>query len=127
MHGQDGKNLCTRDESRIFYGNTEKCAHVWRTQLFKTPGFLTLSRNPAQELVDKMKKTGKIDTYPQPGMCISKLEVCMKKVVCLLLALVMLLGLVACASNTAPATEKTESTTTEGTTVSYTHLTLPTT
>ena len=39
----------------------------------------------------------------------------MKKVVCLLLALVMLLGLVACASNTAPATEKTESTTTEET------------
>ena len=39
----------------------------------------------------------------------------MKKVVCLLLALVMLLGLVACASNTAPATEKTETTTTEET------------
>ena len=36
----------------------------------------------------------------------------MKKVVCLLLALVMLLGLVACASNTAPSTEKTESTNT---------------
>ena len=39
----------------------------------------------------------------------------MKKVVCLLLALVMLLGLVACTSNTAPATEKTETTTTEET------------
>ena len=39
----------------------------------------------------------------------------MKKVVCLLLALVMLLGLVACTNSTAPATEKTETTTTEET------------
>ena len=39
----------------------------------------------------------------------------MKKVVCLLLALVMLLGLVACTHSTAPATEKTETTTTEET------------
>ena len=39
----------------------------------------------------------------------------MKKVVCLLLALVMLLGLAACTNSTAPATEKTETTTTEET------------
>ena len=113
--GQNEKSLCARVENRVFYENTEKSARGWRTQLFKTPEFRALLRNRAQELVDKMKKTGRINVRPQSGRCISKLEVCMKKVVCLLLALVMLLGLVACASNTAPATEKTESTTTEET------------
>ena len=113
MRRQTDKNLCTRSKNRIFHQKPVESDRLRRTHLFKTLIFRAFFRNSAHESVDKMKKTDKINACPQKGMCISKLEVCMKKVVCLLLALVMLLGLVACASNTAPATEKTETTTTE--------------
>ena len=67
--GQNEKSLCARVENRVFYENTEKSARGWRTQLFKTPEFRALLRNRAQELVDKMKKTGRINVRPQSGRC----------------------------------------------------------